>query len=120
LKADNQNQEGEQVKTDRWGWTCQKCKGFATHNPCEHCGHDYKDDKEQVSAGQKHHITVKGIPLCEAPGLNTTDVYCNHLTRRRAKAALLRLMEQNPMFSACHYAIKPGVCDAINAVGVGE
>lgn len=66
-----------------------------------------------------HHITIRGAPLCEATGIVTTGVYCNHMTKTRAKAALLRLIEQNPMFSIRHYEIKPGVCSALNTSEVG-
>ncbi len=67
-----------------------------------------------------HHITVKGVPLCKAPGLNTVGIYCNHLTMVRAKTAVLRLVEANPTFPICHYAVEPGVCGVVNTTEVGE
>lgn len=62
----------------------------------------------------RHHITVKGLPLCKNMELDTTGVYCNHLTEVRAKTALLRLIEQNPMHPVGDYTIKPGMCNVIS------
>ena len=67
----------------------------------------------------KHHITINKVPLCETRRLNSTDVYCNHITKSRAKTALLRLIEQNPTFSICSYKVEPGVCAVIAAEEVG-
>lgn len=57
-----------------------------------------------------HHITFKGSPLCKAEGIKADGIGCNYLTRTRAKSALLRLIEANPMVSVCGYKIEPGSC----------
>ena len=68
----------------------------------------------------KHHIQIKGVPLCEIRSIETEGVVCNHLTEVRAKTALLRLIERNPLLPICDYKIVPGVCPAVREIWRGE